>query len=172
MRRAHTLAVVAVAAAVVAGLALLSLMTSGKEEDMRTTLPGDSLIEWGDWDSLLEGEVTNHGRAGETTGQIAARVGDALSGDEDYVVLWAGTNDIGMGLPLERTRADLVDLLATVGEVTPGAEVLVLAVPPLEFAQPQVDAVNAMIAVEAAEAGATFLEVDQELAGEGARSPD
>lgn len=142
------------------------------EQDVQITLVGDSLIEWGDWAPLLEGEVTNRGVAGETTAQIADRARGALAGDEDVVVLWTGTNDVAQGLPTERTRADLVRLLGEVAAGAPEASVVILEVPPLAWAPDRVDAVNAAIAEEAGAVGATVVPVAQALAAEGARSSD
>lgn len=166
----------AVAVSLVAG-ALLFLWTrepEGEEQTMKITLIGDSLIEWGDWADLLDGEIHNHGVAGETSGEIADRASEALTGDEDAVVLWAGTNDVGTGLPVEHTRADLARLLGSVRAAAPDARVIILEVPPLAWAPEQVEAVNGVIGEEASDpaVGATVVPVADALAPDGARSPD
>ena len=146
--------------------------TSPEEKPMQITLLGDSLIEWGEWDGLLPGSLTNHGVAGETTEEIAGRAAAAVTGDEDAVVLWTGTNDIALGIPLEQSREHLVELLTTVRDEAPEAQVVIMAVPPLPWAQPEVDAYNAVIREEATGVGATVVDAADALAEPGARSPD
>ncbi len=61
---------------------------------------GDSLIEWGEWDTLLPGvSVRNQGRAGETVEELAARLGEELvrAGSPDAVLIMSGTNNLLLG---------------------------------------------------------------------------
>ncbi|MGI6656462.1 MAG: GDSL-type esterase/lipase family protein [Desulfobulbus sp.] len=61
---------------------------------------GDSLVEWGHWERLLpEIRVTNRGRAGEMTEELAARLHDELDDcpDPDAVLVQSGTNNLLMG---------------------------------------------------------------------------
>ncbi len=63
-------------------------------------LLGDSLIEWGDWDELLpEYSTINRGLAGETVGELSARLGWEVEqvDDPDHVFILSGTNDLLMG---------------------------------------------------------------------------
>lgn len=63
-------------------------------------LLGDSLIEYGDWPELLpEYQTMNRGRAGETAGELAGRLGRELDLDRDprHIVILSGTNDLLMG---------------------------------------------------------------------------
>lgn len=63
-------------------------------------LLGDSLIEYGDWASLLpEYRTMNRGIAGETAGELAARLGRELDLDSDprHIIILSGTNDLLMG---------------------------------------------------------------------------
>jgi lysophospholipase L1-like esterase len=66
----------------------------------RILLLGDSLIEYGDWSGLLpEYRTMNRGIAGETTGELAGRLGRELDLDKDpeHIVILSGTNDLLMG---------------------------------------------------------------------------
>ena len=61
---------------------------------------GDSLVEWGDWETLLpELRVINRGRAGEFLSELSARLHEELAGNQgkDAIVLQSGTNDMLSG---------------------------------------------------------------------------
>ncbi|WP_417912541.1 GDSL-type esterase/lipase family protein [Candidatus Electronema sp. TJ] len=61
---------------------------------------GDSLAEWGDWDTLLpELTVINCGRAGELTEELSARLFDEIDRvpEPDCILLMSGTNNLLMG---------------------------------------------------------------------------
>ena len=62
-------------------------------------LLGDSLIEWGDWPVLLpEYGTVNRGVAGETVGELSARLGWEVESvdDPDHVFVMSGTNNMLM----------------------------------------------------------------------------
>lgn len=61
---------------------------------------GDSLVEWGDWPTLLpQVAVVNRGLAGEMTGELAARLADEIAAcpNPDAVLIQSGTNNILFG---------------------------------------------------------------------------
>ncbi|PID71475.1 MAG: hypothetical protein CSB34_07140 [Desulfobulbus propionicus] len=65
-------------------------------------LLGDSLVEWGEWDTLLPNYKTiNRGMAGETTEGLAGRLPPELIGhaNPDGVILHSGTNNLLLGFP-------------------------------------------------------------------------
>lgn len=70
---------------------------------MKTVLMlGDSLVEWGDWQTLLpKYSIINRGMAGECTEGLAGRViGEINSVTEpDAVLIQSGTNNLLMGSP-------------------------------------------------------------------------
>lgn len=73
------------------------MRTSGTQTVL---LLGDSLVEYGDWPELLGGYRTvNRGMAGETVGELSARLGREVEGiaDPDHIVIMSGTNDLLMG---------------------------------------------------------------------------
>ena len=63
-------------------------------------LLGDSLVEYGDWHELLQGYLTvNRGIAGETVGELAARLGWEIeeSAVSDHILIMSGTNNLLLG---------------------------------------------------------------------------
>ncbi|MCW5208909.1 hypothetical protein VU10_01625, partial [Desulfobulbus sp. US1] len=67
---------------------------------------GDSLVEWGDWESLLpEMQIINRGIAGEHTEELSARLVNEIDAvldagtEPDYILLMTGTNNLLMGSP-------------------------------------------------------------------------
>ncbi len=61
---------------------------------------GDSLVEWGDWETLLpEVRVVNRGRAGEFLPELSCRLDEELAASpgHDVILLQSGTNDILSG---------------------------------------------------------------------------
>lgn len=63
-------------------------------------LLGDSLVEWGDWDSLLPDlRVINRGQAGEVTEALSARLFAELEDQAaaEYILIVSGTNNLLMG---------------------------------------------------------------------------
>ncbi len=63
---------------------------------------GDSLVEWGDWDTLLpELHVINRGKAGELCEGLSARLFDELeqAPEPDFILLMSGTNNLLFGSP-------------------------------------------------------------------------
>jgi lysophospholipase L1-like esterase len=61
---------------------------------------GDSLVEWGDWETLLpDMQVINRGIAGEHTEELSARLAHELETvqEPDYILIMSGTNNLLMG---------------------------------------------------------------------------
>ncbi|MCI5121950.1 MAG: hypothetical protein D3908_12305, partial [Candidatus Electrothrix sp. AUS4] len=65
---------------------------------------GDSLVEWGDWTSLLpDFQVINRGIAGEHTEELSARLVSEIDAvvdagiEPEYILIMTGTNNLLMG---------------------------------------------------------------------------
>ena len=82
-------------------------MTSQNTESGKNLLMlGDSLIEWGDWKSLLpDFRVINRGLAGEYTEGLSARLVSEIDAvvdadkEPEYILLMTGTNNLLAGDP-------------------------------------------------------------------------
>ena len=96
---------------------------------------GDSLIEWGDWDTLLpDFKVINRGFAGETVGGLAGRLADEveMEGEPDRLVILSGTNDLLMG---NQTFTVVFEtMLPRVQLLWPDRELIVVGLAPLQMA--------------------------------------
>ncbi len=123
-------------------------------------LLGDSLIEWGDWDTLLPGYRTiNRGSAGETVGSLAARLGYELEqvGDPDLIVLFSGTNDLLMG---DYSFPAVFDtMLPRLRLLCPKTEVIVVGLAPMNMVLHEVEQVNMLLKKKARRAGCIFLDL-------------
>ncbi|MCM8570431.1 arylesterase [Gramella jeungdoensis] len=84
-------------------------------------------------DSLdLNYEVVNAGLSGETTASGKNRVEWVLNQEVDVFVLELGANDGLRGIPLEETRRNLQEIIDTVKEKNPEAEIVLagMQIPP------------------------------------------
>lgn len=131
-----------------------------KKKMKKILLLGDSLIEYGDWQKLLPGYQTmNRGHAGETTGELAARIaGEVISaGEPDLIVLLSGTNDLLMGdLHFPWSFATMLPRLRQLCEEIP---VIVVGLAPMQMVRDSVDEVNSRLEKIAREAGCMFLDL-------------
>ncbi|WP_028579629.1 GDSL-type esterase/lipase family protein [Desulfogranum japonicum] len=93
---------------------------------------GDSLIEWGDWNTLLPRYmVINRGIAGETTEGLAGRLLDELNDQDepDVLLLQSGTNNLLMGNP--HFTAIYSSLVPTIRSFYPRAPILISSLMPM-----------------------------------------
>jgi lysophospholipase L1-like esterase len=96
---------------------------------------GDSLVEWGDWDSLLPDiRVINRGQAGETTEELSARLFLELeqAPEADCILIMSGTNNFLMGglhFP-----AILQTMLPRLVALCPGSTILLNSLFPMRLA--------------------------------------
>lgn len=70
-----------------------------KKRQKTLLMLGDSLVEWGDWSSLLpEVTVINRGVAGEQVEELSARVAAEIAALEepDHILILSGTNNLLM----------------------------------------------------------------------------
>lgn len=150
------------------GLAVAVVLTLGGcavegKEPMETlevpgvTLIGDSQVALGPWSELLGRPVDNRGVSGLEIAEVAAFVDQVVAPDADHVVVWAGTNDVIRRGP-DSIEADMAELLAAVRAQAPGAQVVVLTVPPLRGDVDGIPRANA--ALERAAEGADAVVVD------------
>jgi len=108
-------------------------MHGGAAPGMETLLLlGDSLAAYGDWQRMLPEFLTiNRGIAGETVGEIAARLGREIDLDRDpeRIVIFSGTNDMLMGdhcFP-----AVFATMLPRLRHFCPAADVTVVGLAPM-----------------------------------------
>jgi len=123
-------------------------------------LLGDSLIEWGDWDSLLPGYRTvNRGIAGETAGGLAGRLGYELEemDEPDRIILLSGTNDLLMGD--HSFPAVFETMLPRLCLLCPGTEIIVVGLAPMSMVIDAVVRMNERLEQTVLKAGCRFLDL-------------
>lgn len=121
---------------------------------------GDSLIEWGDWESLLpDYQVINRGFAGETVGGLAARLAEEIDMNQgaDRIIILSGTNDLLMGD--ESFPAIFETMLPRLQLLYPDTEIIVVGLAPLQMALRMAEDVNTRLADVAMASGCRFLDL-------------
>lgn len=109
---------------------------SKPKEQLRIIAVGDSLVAgYGataghNFVSLLSRRIgipiTNHGVSGDTSGQVLERIGEALEGKPDVVILLVGGNDALQKIPKEKTFQNIATIIeAAQGE---GSAVVLIGV--------------------------------------------
>ena len=128
-----------------------------------TVLIGDSQIERGPWSEVLDTPVAVRGQGGMLIAEVTATVPDTIPADAERVVVWAGSNDALHERTPAEAGGDMTELLTAVAAAVPGAELVVLSLPPLEWAD--VTDTNAALETAASGAGATWVDVTPALDG-------
>lgn len=135
-------------------------------------LPGAPLVVMGDSQAqgCPAGELFGHAAVRGIGGQVIADVHGWLNlvlADPALrrLVVWAGTNDVGLGRGADRIFADMFALLSDAQITRPDVQVVVLGVPPLTAHPVEVAEANRALAKAAAGAGATFVDVAPVLTG-------
>ncbi len=104
----------------------------GQDSPRGIVVLGDSLTHWGDWKSLFpDAEITNCGMAGDTTEDVFARLGPAISSKPRKLFLLIGINDLlqtkGQAEVLNRYRA----ILKKIAKNSPATKVYVQSLLPV-----------------------------------------
>lgn len=105
----------------------------------QTVLFGDSITEIFNWYELFydfsksSGQaVYNRGISGDTSDRLLERLGDnVLNISPRNVVILIGTNDIGIGIPNERTAENIENTIIKIKEALPDANIILEAVYPV-----------------------------------------
>lgn len=128
-----------------------------------TVLIGDSQIERGPWSEVLDTPVAVRGQGGMLIAEVTATVPDTVPGDAERVIVWAGSNDALHERTPDQAGEDMTSLLTAIESASPDAELVVLSLPPLEWAD--VTDTNAALETAASGAGATWVDVTPALDG-------
>ncbi|WP_195267360.1 GDSL-type esterase/lipase family protein [Eubacterium sp. 1001713B170207_170306_E7] len=86
---------------------------------------GDSLIEYGDWETLLGKAVINRGMGGDTTEGVLMRIGRSLERRPDKIFLMVGVNDIITGETTAFTARNYEAILQKIRALSPDSAVYV-----------------------------------------------
>ena len=128
---------------------------------------GDSLVEWGDWVSLLPDiPVINRGRAGEHTEELSARLVSEIdaavdAGEEPrYILLMTGTNNLLTGSSY--FPVILSSMLPRLVDLCPQSSITLNSVMPMQvsgLAQESITAANNELREAARQSGCHFLDM-------------
>ena len=128
---------------------------------------GDSLVEWGDWESLLpEIQVINRGIAGEHTEELSARLVSEIDAvldagtEPDYILLMTGTNNLLMGSPY--FPAILGSMLPRLAALCPNSSITLNSLMPMQIrglVQESITAANNELRDTAQQSGCRFLDM-------------
>jgi lysophospholipase L1-like esterase len=143
-------------------------MTAQIAQTAKTLLMlGDSLAEWGDWESLLpQFRVINRGIAGERTEELSARLVreiDAVLDDgtePEYILLMTGTNNLLMGSPY--FPVILQSMLPRLTDICPTSSITLNSLMPMRLHSPvreSITAANNELRDVAKRSGCRFLDM-------------
>ena len=143
-------------------------MTTQPAQTTKTLLMlGDSLVEWGDWESLLpEIQIINRGIAGEHTEDLSARLVSEVdtvidAGTEpEYILLMTGTNNLLMGSPY--FPVILGSMLPRLIDLCPNSSITLNSLMPMQLrglAQESITAANNELRDAAKQSGCRFLDM-------------
>jgi lysophospholipase L1-like esterase len=143
-------------------------MTTQTAQTAKTLLMlGDSLIEWGDWESLLpEMQIINRGIAGEHTEELSARLVSEIDAvldagtEPDYILLMTGTNNLLMGSPY--FPVILGSMLPRLTDLCPNSNITLNSLMPMQIrglVQESITAANNELRDTAQQSGCRFLDM-------------
>ena len=143
-------------------------MTTQTAQTAKTLLMlGDSLVEWGDWESLLpELQVINRGVAGEHTEGLSARLASEIDAvldagtEPEYILLMTGTNNLLMGSPY--FPAILGSMLPRLADLCPDSSITLNSLMPMQLrglARETITAKNNELRDAAKQSGCRFLDM-------------
>ena len=102
-----------------------------EEHQGGVVLLGNSITEFGDWKRLLgDAGVVNRGIAGDNTFGMLDRLGDVVVRRPRVLVVEAGINDIGQGVPAGMIAGNIGSIVQYVRVKSPGTRVFVVSVLP------------------------------------------
>ncbi|HEB69724.1 MAG TPA: hypothetical protein ENI88_08910 [Desulfobulbus sp.] len=129
---------------------------------------GDSLVEWGDWDTLLpDYKVLNRGVAGEDVEGLSVRLADEVAVVEpvQHILIMAGTNNLLMGNLF--FPAIFRTMLVRLQQLRPDPAITVNSILPMDIPGlpgETIDRVNLELRGTTEDSGSTFLDMDEAYA--------
>ena len=96
-----------------------------------TIFLGNSITEFGDWKRLLgDSNAINRGIAGDNTFGILDRLREVMALHPSKLVIEAGINDIGQGVPVGMIAGNIMSIVNWVRVKCPGTRIYVMSVLP------------------------------------------
>ncbi len=129
---------------------------------------GDSLVEWGDWETLLpDYNILNRGAAGEDVEGLSVRLTDEVlsAGTVRHILIMAGTNNLLMGNLF--FPAIFRTMLVRLQQLCPDATIIVNSILPMDIpglAGDTIDRVNLELREITQKSGCSFLDMGEAYA--------
>ncbi len=129
---------------------------------------GDSITEWGNWETLLpEFDIENYGIAGNTTSQVIDRVDELFNKKAHQIFLLVGINDLGDNRSIFEIVTDYNKLVKLLTENNVASEINLVSVLPIDESSWQkpgltnanIDKLNSEIEVIAIENNIKFIDI-------------
>lgn len=93
---------------------------------------GDSQIEYGNWDELLErDDILNRGIAGDVTAGVLGRMNEIVRHNPSKVFIEVGINDLGMNISIPQIMEDYEQVISILKTKT-NAEIFINSVLPVQ----------------------------------------
>ena len=124
---------------------------------------GDSLIEWGDWETLIpDFQVINRGIAGEHTEELSVRLINEIDAvaEPEYILIMTGTNNLLMGSPY--FPAILESMLPRLTDLRPNSAITLNSLMPMRIpgvTEEAIAAANKELHDAAEKSGCRFLDM-------------
>jgi lysophospholipase L1-like esterase len=109
----------------------MGIFSNELPEKNRIVLLGNSITEFGDWKRLLpEVAVINRGIAGDNTFGMLDRLQDVIALKPAKLLIEAGINDIGQGVPLRMISGNITSMAGWIQVKSPTTRVYVMSILP------------------------------------------
>jgi len=109
----------------------LELFKSEPVVTAKVTFLGDSIVEFGNWNELLnDSNVINRGIAGDNTFGVLARLEDVIASQPSKLFIEIGINDISQNIPLEIIVKNVLNIIKRVRAGSPKTEIYIVSVLP------------------------------------------
>lgn len=139
------------------------------KQDSVIVFIGDSQIEYGNWNELLNrGDILNRGIAGDVTSGVLARIEEVVRHNPTKVFIQVGTNDLSMGMAEKQIIEDYSRVIEEIQENSQAAIFVNSILPvqdlPGEFYQnSEILALNRALKQLCTTKGVTFIDLSEQL---------
>lgn len=135
---------------------------------------GDSIVDGGDWDNLLETQVYNFGVSGYESSDVARELSGMLKGTPDTVIVAVGVNDVRRNRAIESYLSSIRTIADKIRNIAPNARVFFVSILPVDQADQNltINDFNTGLVNLCAELGVLYINAHDAFLNNGAIAPD